>query len=124
MNLGPRAMECGGGSWVVVVCGFGLVSVRGGVREKRRGVHRLPQALSPCPIASATDATPVRSLAVFPWSGQVVSLACALGPGGGMRGGWWNEGAVPFGGTSLGESFGLLWWERGKVLWGAGGIYL
>ncbi|MCP4543219.1 MAG: hypothetical protein GY832_39400 [Chloroflexi bacterium] len=27
-------------------CGFGVVSVRGRVREKRRGVHRLPQDLS------------------------------------------------------------------------------
>ncbi|MCP4542753.1 MAG: hypothetical protein GY832_36990 [Chloroflexi bacterium] len=44
LSLSCKTMECGGGELAVGEwCGFGVESVRGGVGEKRRGVHRLPQ---------------------------------------------------------------------------------
>ncbi|MCP4544719.1 MAG: hypothetical protein GY832_47070, partial [Chloroflexi bacterium] len=45
-------------------------------------------------LITAADATPVRSLAVSPWSARVVSLACFLGAvgcgEGSWRWGWWD----------------------------------
>ncbi|MCP4536710.1 MAG: hypothetical protein GY832_06145 [Chloroflexi bacterium] len=68
------------------------------------------------------DAASVRSLAVSPWSGQVVRCFVSLGRGrwsvGWGVGLWrWDGDAVPFGGTSLGRGFCLLWWG-GRGSWG------
>ncbi len=54
-------------------------------------VHRLPQGLSPCLIARRRCSS-IRSLAVFPWSTQVVHRFVSLGPGAMECGvGSWDE---------------------------------
>ncbi|MCP4538816.1 MAG: hypothetical protein GY832_16910 [Chloroflexi bacterium] len=61
------------------------------------------------PITSTADAAPIRSLAVSPWSGQVVRWLVSLGQG------RWNAGG------ELGLWAGKNWWMALSVTTSGGG---